>query len=302
MGTSTHQALWGPGGAAMQDYLYGDEDSLLNNYSGTTTSGGTTADNNYQSSAISSNRNNVSDISKLTDAINTILQAGQFNANYSRIPQEYALETKSSQNISDALSGQLGQDVIDQIANAAAERGVSSGSPLGASTNADYLRALGLNSLNLQNTGQTWLNSAVNRNPAAQTMDPTTMLVTPTQQAQQSLAEQELALKERELELEQQKINKSGYSGSNLGGGYRGGGSSYGGSNNYSSLNPYLSSGTKGTGTTSTSTAYNPDTWSNWENDFWDTGTYSPEYYDISGLIDTGGVDFLDWAGTDYYA
>lgn len=57
-------------------------------------------------------------------------------------------------NIASETAGNVPDDVKYQLAQAAAERGVATGNPGGANTNADYLRSLGLTSLGLTQTGQ----------------------------------------------------------------------------------------------------------------------------------------------------
>ena len=52
------------------------------------------------------------------------------------------------------LRGELPQDVINQIAQRAAERGVATGMPTAPVGNAAYLSAIGRNSLQLQQAGQ----------------------------------------------------------------------------------------------------------------------------------------------------
>lgn len=113
------------------------------------------------------------DIAQLTQLINSINQTAQRSANAGRIPDGAGLEGISSSNIRSALSGELDPSVITQIAQQAAERGVATGSPMGAGSNAAFLRSLGLNSLDLMNTGQDWLTQALNRNPTAPLIDPT---------------------------------------------------------------------------------------------------------------------------------
>ncbi len=132
-------------------------------------------------------QNNMDWVRATTEMINQINQQAQVNANAARIPGATGLEGQSSANIHNALAGQLPQDVINQIGTAAAERGVSAGSPWGANANADYLKAIGLNSLQLQNTGQDWLTSALGRNPSAPIFDPGRLVITPAQQAQFAL-------------------------------------------------------------------------------------------------------------------
>src|SRR5512133_3268237 len=103
-----------------------------------------------QKTALQGNVNNFGDIQALTDKINALNIAAQQQANAARIPGATGLEEKSSANISSALGGQLPADVLAQLAQGAAERGVGTGQPGGDQVNSAYLRALGLNSLKLQ--------------------------------------------------------------------------------------------------------------------------------------------------------
>lgn len=96
-------------------------------------------------STLGSNVAAVPQIAQLTQLINEIQQ----NTNNSRIVGAAGLQEQSSGNISAALGGQLDPSVINQIGQAAAERGVMTGSPHGASSNADYLRSIGRTSLDL---------------------------------------------------------------------------------------------------------------------------------------------------------
>ncbi len=147
-----------------------------------------------QGGSLQSNVSNIPQIQQLTELINGINQSAQKAANAGRIPGGAGLEEQSSGNIGNALAGKLDPSVIQRLGQAAAERGVSSGSPMGAGSNADYLRSLGLTSLDLQNTGQSWLTQAEGRNPAAPVFDPTHLLITPFQQAQIDLENEKLRI------------------------------------------------------------------------------------------------------------
>lgn len=57
-------------------------------------------------------------------------------------------------NISAETAGQLPQDVVNQLAQSSAELGVGMGMPGSPASNASYLKALGLTSLDLTNQGQ----------------------------------------------------------------------------------------------------------------------------------------------------
>lgn len=175
--------------------------------------------NPTQSTAIQSNAQNFDQIKALTELVNQLNQNAQIAANQGRIPMGRELETQSSQNISNALKGELGADVMYQLQQAAAERGAASGG--GPNVNASYLRALGLNALDLQNRGQSWLTAAEGRNPAAPLFDPSSMFLTPFQQGQLDLQNKYLQL----AALNAQRANRPQtpqYTGGSLGGNWGG--------------------------------------------------------------------------------
>lgn len=111
------------------------------------------------------------DITSLTQLLDQLNLTGQQNANAARIPNETGLESQSSTNIGNELSGTLSPDVINLITEQGAQRGVATGSPGSPNANAAYLQALGLTSLGQQEQGQTDLTAAENRNPAAPLAD-----------------------------------------------------------------------------------------------------------------------------------
>lgn len=74
-------------------------------------------------------------------------------------------------NITSNLAGQLPSDVIGLMQQQAAERGIATGTPGSPNTNAAYLRALGLTSLQLQQLGHSQLTEAMQRTPVQQTQE-----------------------------------------------------------------------------------------------------------------------------------
>ena len=124
------------------------------------------------------------DIGQISDLINEINRGAQTQANQARIPGAAGLEAKSSANISSELGGQLPPDVLALLGEQAAQAGVSSGSPGGP---AGYLRALGLTSLQQEQTGQQNLSAAYARNPGAPIYDASKQLITPYESAQLAL-------------------------------------------------------------------------------------------------------------------
>lgn len=156
--------------------------------------------------------------------INSLNRLAQQLANNARIPGGQGLESLSSANISQALSGQIDPSVLSNLGQQAAQRGVVTGSPTGPSTNAAYLKSLGLTSYDLMNQGQNWLTQAVGRNPAAPLVNAANFAITPLQQKQIEQANQELALRAQALEIQRQQANRPQLPSSAGGGGFGGGG------------------------------------------------------------------------------
>lgn len=152
------------------------------------------------------------DLASLSDLINSINRNAQQASNAGRIPGGAGLEQQSSNNISSELSGQLPNDVIRQLTQSAAERGIATGAPGSDNANSSLLQALGLNSLQLQQQGQQNLTAADARNPGAPIFDPTSMLLTPYQAGQ-------LNNQNALLGLDWYKALHPGYSGGGGGGG-----------------------------------------------------------------------------------
>lgn len=121
------------------------------------------------------------EITQISDLINQINRGAQTKANEARIPMAPTLEAQSSRNIQGELQGQLPPDVLALIGQQAAEAGVASGS---VGSPAAYLKALGLTSLQQEETGQRDLSAAYARNPAAPIYDASGQLITPYQAAQ----------------------------------------------------------------------------------------------------------------------
>lgn len=156
--------------------------------------GGTGSGSNVTGQSAANNLSAAPDISSLTQLINNLNIAGQQQANAARIPNATGLETQSSTNIGSLLGGNIPQDVITQLAQQAAERGVAIGSPGSDNTNSSLLRSLGLTSLDLQQLGQQNLSAAYARNPVARLFDPTSQLITPYQQGELNNQANRLAL------------------------------------------------------------------------------------------------------------
>lgn len=124
--------------------------------------------------------------------INMLNVGAQTAANAARIPGATGLEQLSSDLIGQELRGQLPADVVSLLGQQAAERGVATGTPGSPNTNAAYLRALGLTSLQEQQRGEENLSAALGRNPPAPLANAAPFLMTPYQRAGLSLEEQQL--------------------------------------------------------------------------------------------------------------
>lgn len=110
---------------------------------------------------------------------------GQYNM---AIPNYAALTQTASGNAMSALRGDVPQDVINQLLEGAAERGITGGMPASPNSNAAYLRALGLTSLGQIQTGMQDLHQLSADAPIAQTFNPASMFVTPEQQQEAQMA------------------------------------------------------------------------------------------------------------------
>lgn len=111
---------------------------------------------------------------------------GQANAPFiSNLPNYQQMVAQSSGNTLSNLKGEIPPDVLALIQQQAAERGVATGSPGSPNSNAAYLRALGLTSLQLQNQGEQNLTGAINRTPVPQLFNPASLYVPQTLAAQE---------------------------------------------------------------------------------------------------------------------
>jgi hypothetical protein len=106
----------------------------------------------------------VTPVSTAGGAVNTAIGLG--NRVYSQLPGYSTDISNIGKNITAETAGQLPQDVIDQITNEAAARGVATGTGAGP-MNLDLLKTLGLTSLNLTQMGQAGLNAQLGMLPGA---------------------------------------------------------------------------------------------------------------------------------------
>ena len=135
------------------------------------------------SQAVGGNRGNLTNIANLTYGADTIGAAGAKIPFENNLPGYDNLVSTASGNTQSELNGQLPQDVINQITQQAAERGVATGQGVNSdNTNAEMLRSLGLTSLNLQQTGQSDLSRLIGETPTGPQYNPANDFVSPDQE------------------------------------------------------------------------------------------------------------------------
>lgn len=93
------------------------------------------------------------------------------------LPGYSDMVAKRSSNTGELLAGKVPGDVLNQIIQAGAERGILTGSPGGANANAAWLRALGLTSLGLQQQGSQNLSQSISDTPVSPLMNPASLYV-----------------------------------------------------------------------------------------------------------------------------
>ncbi len=108
------------------------------------------------------------------NAFNTGEAQKPFAAN---LPNYLTNLQQGANNTTQQLKGQLPDDVINQIAQQAAERGVANGSPTSPNSRAAYLKALGLNSLQMMQQGQQNFSKQIEDTPVPQIFNPASLIV-----------------------------------------------------------------------------------------------------------------------------
>lgn len=83
-----------------------------------------------------------------------------WNQTVGRVPGYEDMAAQSAKNIGSLLRGEVPEDVLYQLGQGAAERGIARG---GGFSNADYIRSLGLTSLGLMGEGEKGLTGALQR-------------------------------------------------------------------------------------------------------------------------------------------
>lgn len=182
LGGSTYEGSFGNATASIPG-IGGALNSLLTSLYGSKPA----TENPVSSSAqaIKGNTQNLGANSNLTLGTDTITAAGAelpFNLN---LPGYQDMLSTATGNTQEQLQGEVPQDVVNQISQQAAERGIATGEAPGSpNANASFLQNLGLTSQNETATGQSNLNNLIAETPTGQSFNPSSMFVTPA--AQQS--------------------------------------------------------------------------------------------------------------------
>jgi hypothetical protein len=139
--------------------------------------------------AITGDLNNLSGIYGLSTGADTAAAAGAASQYQLNLPNYSGMLNSATTNAGQELQGQVPADVQRQLQTAAAERGVAGGGGANSpNTNAAYLQALGLTSLDMNNRGMSDFNTLYRDTPTGPQFDPSSMFVTPEQQQAAQLA------------------------------------------------------------------------------------------------------------------
>lgn len=134
-----------------------------------------------QSSSLSGNLQNLGQLLQLIQGLGSGSQSTLLSNMNAAVPGYSGLTATASGNTQQNLEGKVPDDVVNLLVQQAAERGISTGNPGSANSNAAYLRALGLTSLGQEQTGMQNLSQLTTTAPVVQPINPLSFLVTPDQ-------------------------------------------------------------------------------------------------------------------------
>ena len=120
----------------------------------------------------------------LASGINSFMNSQALNTLNSNLPGYANAVGQRAQNTQSMLEGNIPDDVITQLSQGAAERGIGGGSPGSPNANAAYLRALGLTSLDMMNQGSQQLSQSIADTPVPELWNPMSLYM-PTVLGQQ---------------------------------------------------------------------------------------------------------------------
>ena len=253
----------------------------------------------------------------LTNFVNSLDVGNQLKANQNRYEGAGANESLNTANTTNLAKGIIDPGVLYTMAQGAAERGTGTGSPTGPSTNASYMKDLGLTAYAMQKEADQRLTNAANRNPAAP--------ITPAGGLYQTIEQQKLAERQLAQQLQIAEMNNATQRAIAAMGGSRGGGGG-GGTPSIAPMapfpdlfpddggqSPYVDP--NATAWTSSSnqpsgTYYNPITNTsnydyglpNWFSDYSAPATYAPSGTTYNPTTDTSSYDYGlgGWSGDSY--
>jgi hypothetical protein len=104
------------------------------------------------------------------------------------LPNYASMVGQRSQNTTNMLRGEVPPDVLRQIQQRGAERGVATGMTGGSNTNASWLQALGLTSLGLQQQGSKELSQSIADTPVPEPWNPLSLYLAQLEQEQAASA------------------------------------------------------------------------------------------------------------------
>lgn len=107
------------------------------------------------------------------------------------LPNYMQSVAQRSANTGQMLKGEVPTDVVNQIMQQAAERGIAGGAPSSQNSNAAYLRALGLNSLQMMQQGSQQFSQEIADTPVPELWNPMSLVVPQTLAAQEQAAAQQ---------------------------------------------------------------------------------------------------------------
>lgn len=135
-----------------------------------------------QGQAIQGDISNLGSLYGLAGSVNQFQNSQAPLGLQQNLPGYQDLLGKASSNAQSLLSGQVPQDVINQLTQSAAERGIAMGSPGSPNANSALLSALGQTSLGLEQQGLQNFQTLEGMTPQAAPMDLSRFMVTPQQQ------------------------------------------------------------------------------------------------------------------------
>lgn len=144
----------------------------------------------------------------MSNAINQFMTNQSLQPYQANLPGYANMVGQRSQNTASMLKGELPQDVINQISQQSAERGVAGGQSGGPNANAAYLRALGLNSLDMMGQGSKELSTSIADTPVPELWNPASLWM-PEYLGQQEQTAAQTGINNQRQQMELQRRNQA---------------------------------------------------------------------------------------------